>query len=285
MRGHRRGARGGADIVICGRVTDIALYLGPLIHEFGWAMDDWERLGAATAVAHAIECGGQATGGLYAGGWQDVPDLEGVGYPIAEVFEDGTAIITKTPGSGGEVSVGTVSEQMVYEIHDPANYLTADVTADVSQIRLEQVGTDRVRMTGATGKPRPETLKVNMGYRAGFIGEAEFTYTWPDAYAKAQRGLTFLKNRLERAGFEHEDDLVEYLGHNSSGVPSCRSRTTRNGSSSSCATRPAARTPRRRARSSPRASRSTTTGRPAWPASALGRRSRNSTDLVLVDPA
>jgi hypothetical protein len=206
---------GGADIVICGRVTDIALYLGPLIHEFGWAMDDWERLGAATAAAHAIECGAQATGGLYAGGWQDVPDLERVGYPIAEVFEDGTAIITKTPGSGGEVSVGTVSEQMVYEIHDPANYLTADVTADVSQIKLEQVGTDRVRMTGATGKPRPETLKVSMGYRAGFIGEAVFTYTWPDAYAKAQRGLTFLKNRLERAGFEHEDDLVEYLGHNS----------------------------------------------------------------------
>ncbi len=150
----------GADIVVCGRVTDIALYLGPLIHEFGWAADDWQRLGMATAVAHCIECGGQATGGLYAGGWQDIPDLENLGYPI-------------------------------------------------------QLGPDRIRITGATGKPRPATLKVNMGYRAGFIGEAQFTYTWPDAYAKAQRGLEFLKNRLCRAGFKYQDEIVEYIGQNS----------------------------------------------------------------------
>jgi hypothetical protein len=205
----------GADIVVCGRVTDIALYLGPLIHEFGWATDDWPRLGMATAAAHAIECGGQATGGLYAGGWSDVTGLETLGYPIAEVAEDGTAVITKTPGSGGRVDVGTVSEQMVYEIHDPANYLTADVTADFSGITLEQVGPDRVRIAGATGRERPATLKVNMGYRGGFIGEAVFTYTWPDAYAKAQRGLEFLRNRLDRAGFACEDDIVEYIGHNS----------------------------------------------------------------------
>lgn len=205
----------GADIVVCGRVTDIALYLGPLIHEFGWAPDDWERLGRATAAAHAVECGGQATGGLYGGGWQDMPGLETLGYPIAEVAEDGTAVITKTPGSGGRVHVGTVSEQMVYEIHDPGNYLTADVTADFSGITLEQVGADRVRIGGVTGRARPETLKVNMGYRAGFIGEAVFTYTWPDAYAKAQRGLEFLRRRLERAAFVRDDDLVEYIGHNS----------------------------------------------------------------------
>lgn len=206
---------GGANVVICGRVTDIALYLGPLIHEFGWAWDDWDKLGMASAVAHAIECGGQATGGLYAGGWQDIPGLETLGYPIAEVSEDGTAILTKTPGSGGRVSVGTVSEQMVYEILDPHNYLTADVTADFSQLTLEEVGPDRVRIAGATGKPRPETLKVNMGYRAGFVGEAVFSYTWPDAYAKSQRGLDFLRTRLSRVGFEYEDDLVEYVGHNS----------------------------------------------------------------------
>lgn len=205
----------GADIVVCGRVTDIALYLGPLIHEFGWSTDDWERLGMATAVAHAVECGGQATGGLYAGGWQDVDGLENLGYPIAEVNEDGTAVITKTPGSGGRVDVGTVSEQMVYEILDAANYLTADVTADFSQVRLEQVGPDRVRISGVTGKPRPETLKVNMGYRAGFIGEVTFTYTWPDVYGKAQRGLEFLRNRLKRAEFEFSADRVEYIGHNS----------------------------------------------------------------------
>ena len=204
-----------ADIVVCGRVTDIALYLGPLIHEFGWAHDDWQRLGMATAVAHAIECGGQATGGLYAGGWQDVQGLESLGYPIAEVAEDGTAVITKTPGSGGRVDVGTVSEQMVYEILDPARYLTADVTADFTGLTLEQVGPDRVRISGATGRARPDTLKVNMGYRAGFVGEAVFTYTWPDAYAKAQRGLEFLRNRLQRAGFKYEDDIVEYIGQNS----------------------------------------------------------------------
>ena len=169
----------------------------------------------AAVVAHAIECGGQATGGLYAGGWQDVPDLENLGYPIAEFAEDGTAVITKTPGTGGRVDIGTVSEQLVYEILDPNNYLTADVTADFSQVRLEQVGKDRIRVSGATGKPRPETLKVNMGYRAGFIGEVQFSYTWPDARAKARRGLEFLKNRLERARFKYEDEIVEYVGQNS----------------------------------------------------------------------
>jgi hypothetical protein len=204
-----------ADIVICGRVTDIALYLGPLVHEFGWATDDWERLGMATAVAHCIECGGQATGGLYAGGWAGVPDLEDLGYPIAEVAQDGTAVLTKTPGTGGRVDVGTVSEQLVYEILDPGNYLTADVTADFTNISLEEIGPDQVRVTGATGRARPDTLKVNMGYRAGFVGEARFTYTWPDAYAKSQRGLEFLRNRLARAGFRGQDELVEYVGWNS----------------------------------------------------------------------
>ena len=207
--------RQGAQIVVCGRVTDIALYLGPLIHEFGWAPDDWHRLGMATVVAHAIECGGQATGGLYAGDWAGTPGLEELGYPIAEVSDDGTAVLTKTPGTGGRVDIGTVSEQLVYEILDPGNYLTADVTADFTQVRLEEIGPDQVRITGGTGKPAPATLKVNMGYRAGFVGEAQFTYTWPDAYAKAQRGLAFLRTRLEKAGFEYSEDLVEYIGHNS----------------------------------------------------------------------
>ena len=205
----------GADIVVCGRVTDIALYLGPLRYEFGWAADDWERLGMATAVAHAIECGGQATGGLLAGGWWETPGLEELGYPIAEVAEDGTAVLTKTPGTGGRVDVASVSEQMVYEILDPGEYLTADVTADFTGIRLEEVGPDRVRITGATGRPAPETLKVNMGYRNGFIGEVSFTYTWPDAAAKARRGIEFLEKRLARAGFVADDTHVEYIGHTS----------------------------------------------------------------------
>jgi hypothetical protein len=205
----------GADVVICGRVTDIALYLGPLVHEFGWAFDDWQRLGMATVVAHAVECGGQATGGLYAADWQGVDGLEELGYPIAEVWDDGTAVLTKTPGTGGRVDIGTVSEQLVYEILDPGNYLTADVTADFTQVQLEEVGPDRVLITGGAGKPRPDTLKVNMGYRAGFVGEIQFTYTWPDAWAKAQRGIEFLKKRLARADFVCSDETVEYLGHTS----------------------------------------------------------------------
>ena len=205
----------GADIVVCGRVTDMALYLGPMRHELGWAADAWELLGAGTAIAHLVECGGQATGGLYAGGWREVPDLERIGYPIVDVFEDGTAVITKAPGTGGEVSVGTLSEQLVYEVLDPGNYLTADATADLTQIRLEQIGTNEVRVTGARGLPRPATLKVNMGYRAGFVGEAQFTYTWPDAYEKARGGIALLEKRLEMAGFRADAVRVEYLGWDS----------------------------------------------------------------------
>lgn len=206
---------GGADIVVCGRVTDIALYLGPMRFELGWQEDDWELLGAGSGAAHIIECGGQATGGIYSGGWADVPDLERIGYPIADVSEDGTAIITKTPDSGGEVSIGTVSEQLVYEIHDPANYLTADVTADLAGVQLEQVATDRVAVTGITGRKRPDSLKVNIGYRAGYIGETQFTYTWPNAHDKALAGIGFLERRLAMAGFEAMATRVEYLGQNS----------------------------------------------------------------------
>lgn len=205
----------GADVVICGRVTDMALYLGPMRHELGWAADDWDLLGVGTGVAHCAECGGQATGGLYAGGWEDMERLESIGYPITTVYEDGTAVMTKTPESGGAVTVGTISEQLVYEMLDPENYLTADATADCSGVMLEQLGPDQVRMTGIKGKPAPDTLKVNMGYRAGFVGEATFTYTWPDAYKKAQAGLAFLEKRLGQAGFKADEVRVEYLGHNS----------------------------------------------------------------------
>jgi hypothetical protein len=209
----------GADVVICGRVTDVALYIGPMRHEFGWAADDWHRLGIAAAVAHCAECGAQATGGLYSGGWQDVPDMRGIGYPIIEISEDGSAVMTKTPDSGGEVTVGSVSEQMVYEILDPGNYLTADVTGDFSQITLEQDGPDRVRISGVTGRPAPETLKVNMGYRNGFIGVAQWSYTWPDARAKADRSIELLEERLAATGFDALQTRVEFVGANSMWAP------------------------------------------------------------------
>ncbi len=205
----------GADIVICGRVTDAALYLGPMRHELGWAADDWDRLGAGTGIAHCVECGGQATGGLYSGGWQDMSNLASLGYPVTTVFENGEAILSKTPQTGGGVTVGTVSEQLVYEVLDPANYLTADATADVSQIKLTEIATNQVRISNIGGKPAPATLKVNMGYRAGFVGEAQFTYTWPDAVKKAKAGLAFLEQRLAQVDFQALERRIEYIGCNS----------------------------------------------------------------------
>src|ERR1700722_12651444 len=193
----------------------MALYLGPMRHELGWSGDDWDHLGPGAGVDHCAECGGQATGGLFAGGWAEMPDLDVIGYPVTTVYENGEAVISKTPDSGGGVTVATVSEQLVYEVLDPANYLTADVVADLTDIRLDQVGPDQVRITGIKGKPAPETLKVNMGYRAGFVGEAQFTYTWPDAYKKAQAGITLLEKRLANVGFESDEVRIEYLGQNS----------------------------------------------------------------------
>ena len=205
----------GADIVICGRVTDAALYLGPMRYELGWAADDWELLGAGTGIAHCVECGGQATGGLYSKDWQQMGDLPSLGYPVTTVYENGEAILSKTPNTGGSVTVGTVSEQLVYEVMDPANYLTADVVADVSQIKLSQHAPDQVHISNIGGKQAPDTLKVNMGYRAGFVGEAQFSYTWPDAVKKAKAGLEFLNERLQQVNFQATEHRVEYIGCNS----------------------------------------------------------------------
>lgn len=209
----------GADVVICGRVTDVALYIGPMRYEFGWSADDWHHLGIGAALAHCIECGAQATGGLYAGGWQEIEGMADIGYPIGEISQDGTAVVTKTPGTGGAVTPGSVSEQMVYEILDPGNYLTADVTGDFTNIRLEQVGPDRVSISDVTGKPAPATLKVNMGYRAGFLGTAQWSYTWPDAVAKGHRSLELLEERLANVNFKAEETRVEWVGHNSMWAP------------------------------------------------------------------
>jgi hypothetical protein len=188
-------------------------------YEFGWAADDWDLLGKGACFAHILECGAQSTGGLYSKDWQNISDMAHIGYPIAEIGADGSAVITKPPGTGGSVTVGTVSEQMVYEILDPANYLTADVTGDFSQITLEQIGVDRVRVTGVTGKPAPDQLKVNMGYRAGFIGTAQWSYTWPDAVAKARASIELLEERLEAVDFQADETRVEWVGANSMWAP------------------------------------------------------------------
>jgi hypothetical protein len=204
----------GADIVITGRVADAALFLGPLVHEFGWAWDDWARLAQGLAVGHLLECSGQGSGGNFgsAGDWEAIPDLGHIGYPIAEVREDGTAVITKAPGTGGRVSFDTVRQQLLYEVHDPHRYVSPDVVLDMGTITLADLGGDRVEVTGATGLPRPETLKIVAGYEDGWMGTAVVGFSWPDAYRKAQATAHLVQQALEERGVVPEQCVVEYLG-------------------------------------------------------------------------
>ncbi|WP_194712644.1 acyclic terpene utilization AtuA family protein [Noviherbaspirillum soli] len=205
----------GADIVVTGRAADPALVLAPLIHEFGWAMDDWQRLGQGTLVGHLLECAGQITGGYFADpGYKDVPGLARLGFPIGEVDEEGNVVISKVAGSGGRVSAATCKEQMLYEIHDPAAYLTPDVVADFSNVRMEEIGIDQVRISGATGRPRPPTLKVSVGYVDSYIGEGQMSYAGPGALARAELALAIVEERLELTGVQASEMRYELLGVN-----------------------------------------------------------------------
>jgi hypothetical protein len=176
----------GADVVITGRVADAALFLAPAVHEFGWSWDDWDRLAGGAVVGHLLECSAQASGGNYSGDWWNTVDLGRTGLPIAEVQPDGSAVITKPEGSGGRVSFDTVREQLLYEVHDPSAYLTPDVVIDLTAVRLEDLGGDRVRVTGARGQPRPQQLRGLTFAAGGWAGEATFTYCWPDAGEKGR---------------------------------------------------------------------------------------------------
>jgi len=203
----------GADVVITGRVADPALFLAPLIHEFGWAMDDWDLLGKGTLVGHLLECAGQVTGGYFADpGYRDVPDLARLGFPLAEVSSDGSAVITKVAGSGGCVTVATCASQLLYEIENPAAYLQPDVVADFSSVTLTQIGPDRVQVGGATGKQRPDKLKVTVGHRDGFIGEGQISYAGLGAQARGLLALDVLKERL--VGTKALDSRFELIGLN-----------------------------------------------------------------------
>ena len=167
----------GADVVITGRAADPSLFVAPLVREFGWAVDDWPMLGRGTLVGHLLECAGQITGGYFADpGIKDVPSLDRLGFPLAEVAADGSAVITKVAGSGGAITLATCKEQLLYEVHDPARYVTPDVVADFSGVSLLADGPDRVRVDGATGRARPGLLKVAVGYRDGYIGEGQISY-------------------------------------------------------------------------------------------------------------
>src|SRR5579875_1689233 len=205
----------GADIVLTGRVADAALFLAPIMHELRWRWDDWDKLAQGMVVGHLLECSGQATGGNFGGDWRAIPDLAHIGYPIAEVWENGEALITKAPGTGGRVNFDTLREQLLYEVHDPAHYLTPDVDVDMTTLRMEEVGPDQVRVTGARGRPAPETLKIVAGYNDGVMGQAMIGYAWPDALAKAQAAAQIIQQQMEEMGLKSEETIVEYLGYNS----------------------------------------------------------------------
>ena len=212
----------GAQIVITGRVADAALFLGPLVHALGWRLQgaqtsaEWDRLAQGLCVGHLLECSGQGSGGNFGaqGHWQDIPDLAHIGYPIAEVAEDGRALITKAPGTGGRVNFDTVRQQLLYEVHDPHAYMSPDVVLDMGAISLHDEGQDRVRLSGARGHAPSEWLKVVAGYRDGFKAEVSWGFSWPDAWDKSQALQATLRTLLRERRVPHEELFVEYPGLN-----------------------------------------------------------------------
>jgi hypothetical protein len=209
----------GAQIVITGRATDTGLTLAPIIHEFNWKADDWDRLSAGTIAGHIIECGAQASGGNCQYDWRNIPDLANVGFPIAEASADGTFVITKHEGTGGRVNIPCIKEQLLYEMGDPSEYITPDCVADFTTIHLEDAGPDRVRVYGIKGRPATEFLKVSISYSAGYKAVGTLVYSWPDAYLKAQAADKILRARLERLGLRFEHILTEFVGANATHGP------------------------------------------------------------------
>lgn len=217
--------RGGADIVLTGRVADPSLFLAIMIHEFGWPHDDWNRLGQGTVVGHLLECAGQLTGGYFADPpFSTVPNLAHLGFPIAEISPDGAALITKVEGSGGLITRAACTEQLLYEIQDPAAYPTPDVIADFSQVCLDEVGPDCIRVSGGRGRSRPDTLKVSVGYHDGYIGEGQISYAGPGALARAELAREILAERLRNHALT--DLRFDFIGlsaiHPASLVPIAR---------------------------------------------------------------
>lgn len=205
----------GAQIVVTGRVADPSLFLAPMVHEFGWDLLDHERVGAGSAIGHLMECGAQVTGGYFADpGLKDVPEPWNLAFPIAEVDAEGGVTLSKVEGTGGMISLQTVKEQMLYEVHDPANYITPDVVVDFTQARIEQLAPDRVSVTGLMGKPRTPTLKVSMGCTEGFIGEDMFFYAGPGALRRAQLAKRILEERLRIVKLDAEEVRIDFLGLN-----------------------------------------------------------------------
>ncbi len=206
----------GADIIITGRVSDPALFLAPLAFEFGWKLDDYDKLGKGTLIGHLLECAGQITGGYYAEpGQKDVEGLWKLGFPIAEVSEDGNAVISKVENSGGLVKPSTCKEQMLYEIHDPSKYITPDCIADFSKVQMKEIGKDRVRVSGATGYEKTETYKVSLGYKDCYIGEGEISYGGTGCFERAELGKEIVLRRLEMQNIKLDEIRTDLIGVNS----------------------------------------------------------------------
>jgi len=207
--------KAGARIVVTGRVADPSIFMAPMMYEFGWDPLDHEKVGAGTGIGHLLECGAQITGGYFSDpGFKDVPEPWNFAFPIAEVEANGDVVITKVSGTGGAVTLQTVKEQMLYEVHDPANYITPDVVVDFTQAQLEQIAPDRVRVTKLTGKPRTPTLKVSIGCTEGFIGEDMFFYAGPGALRRAQLAKKILEERFKIVKLEAQDVRIDFLGMN-----------------------------------------------------------------------
>ena len=209
----------GAHVVITGRSTDTCLTLAPLMHEFGWTANDWNRLAAGTIAGHIIECGAQASGGNCQFDWRNIPNLAEVGFPIVEASPDGVFVITKHDGTGGCINIPSIKEQLVYEMGDPHEYITPDCVADFTTIRLQDDGRDRVRVYGIEGRPATEFLKVSISYSAGFKAVGTLVYAWPDAFEKAQAADKILRARLDRLGLRFDHILTEFVGVNATHGP------------------------------------------------------------------
>jgi len=203
----------GAQVVITGRAADPALFMAPLVHEFGWAMDDWRRLGQGTVVGHLLECAGQITGGYFADpGFKDVPGLARLGFPIGEVDENGGIVVTKVESAGGRVTTATCKEQLLYEIHDPRRYLQPDVVADFSEVSVEEIATDRVRVLGGRGTAPTGLLKVSVGYVDGYAGEGQISYAGPGALARARLALDIVRERLRMTNVQTSETRFDLIG-------------------------------------------------------------------------
>lgn len=205
---------GGAQIVVAGRLSDPSMVLGPLVYEFSWAENDWDLRASGTLAGHLIECGAQASGGNCSIDWEQIPELENIGFPIVEVCEDGSFEIYKHPGTGGRINLAGVKEQMIYEIGDPSAYITPDVVVDFTSANLTESGTNRVRVTGVQGGSRSDKLKVSISYHHGFRAVGTLVYSWPDAVAKAQRAEEIITARIAQLGLRFEKTLCEIVGAN-----------------------------------------------------------------------